>query len=320
MVLGLVCCVVGVVSCRSSAERGGAAAPRANPALLAPARADSPTGTDTTSAYAFPLVDVARGGLEVQWWVADDSGGEVGAALFDLADGAAPIPASTARAWIENGLRVVRVKLEDLGTLQARLPAVRSLERTWYGGVLDYKPLFVGRRVGEAGGASAGSKGPVLQVDGRPERLQPGVLRLIGRAWSAASESGDVLRFEAAVQLQTSSRDEAMAALNLKGAGPRTVVEEGRVFSSLTMETALPLGFVYVIAPESPGVEWRGAEPRPGRVAEGEGANAAGPVVRPLRTVGEAMMSFDPGDAGEGGGAAALAKRRLKALVVVIPR
>lgn len=306
------------------------------------------TGTDTASPYAFPLVDRARGGLEIQWWVADDAGGAVGAALFDLADGAAPISQAQARGLIANGLRLVRVPLDRLPELQARLPAVRTLERTWFGGVLDFKPLFVGRRV-ESAGQEAGA---VLLVDGRPERVPPGgVLRLIGRAWSAPSESGEVLRFESAVQLQTASRDDALAALNLKAAGPRTVLEEGRVFGSTALDAAFAPGHVYVIAPESPGVEWRGTASRR-RAEPDEPVASSGPVPRQARTVGEAMMAFDAGEmqpftastvsfpasnagdaansdssGGSGGSGSGVPsvppqalRRNLKALVVIIPR
>ncbi|MFM9957718.1 MAG: hypothetical protein ACKVZJ_06560 [Phycisphaerales bacterium] len=314
-----------VASCKSTPKTAPAPDPQAQQALIAPARADNPTGTDTTSPYAFPLVDRARGGLEVQWWVADDREGAVGSALFDLADGAAPLPAAQARALIDNGLRLVRVRLDALVALQDRLPAVRNLERTWFGGVLDYKPLFIGRRIGTVPAASGPGDSLVLLIDGKPERVPPGVLRLIGRAWAAPGEAGDVLRFEAAVQLQTSSRDDAIAALKLKAAGPRGIVEEGRVFSSLSIETALTPGYAYVVAPESPAAEWRGTSPRDRARAEAEEApERAGPVVRPTRTIGEAMMSFDPGEAGgtpgTPGAAGDLHKRKLKAVLVLIPR
>lgn len=305
------------------------------PPFSASAPAANPTGTDTTTPYAFPLVDRVRSGLEVQWWITDDTGGAVGAALFDLADGAAPLPPERARALIDNGVRLVRIPLAKLPDLQARLPTVRTLERTWFGGVTEWKPLFTGLRLfpvsaprSKDSASPAKPLDPVLLIDGVPERVPPGVLRVIGRAWTAASASpgaAEVLRLEAAVQLQTASRDDAIAALRLKNAGPTSVVEEGRIFGSTSIDAALEPGSVYVLAPESPGVEWKDERTRRrerDQAAQGAAQpTTAGPEISPPRTIGEAMMAVDPTPNAQANADAPTTLRRpLKAILVLIPR
>jgi hypothetical protein len=283
--------------------------------------------TDTTSPHAFPLVDRVSKGLEVQWWVADDSDGAVGAALFDLSDGAAPLPPERARALIENGLRLVRVPLAKLAELQTRLPTLRTLERTWFGSVVDWKPIFTGLRLEPAirpaeGNVRASTADPVLLINGVPERVAPGVLRIIGRSWTANSTTGEALRLEAAVQLQTAVRDQAVAALKLKSAGPTSVVEEGRVFASTSLDIALPTGFAYVLVPEAPGVEWKDARARQRAREEArasEGSGTAGPEVAPPRTIGEAMMSVQSRPSSGPNDNPAL-RKPIKAVVVLIPR
>lgn len=328
----IACAALALPACKSTTPRTTSPTTSTPPTAPAP----NPTGTDTTSPDAFPLVDRARSGLEVQWWIADDSDAAVGAALFDLADGAAPLPPERARALIENGLRLIRVPLPRLAELQSRLPTVRSLERTWFGPIVDWKPLFTGLRIDRpplvrdpSAQTQARPLDPVLLIDAAPERVPPGVLRLIGRAWTAASANPaapEVLRLEAAVQLQTASRDEALAALRLKSAGPMTVLEEGRVFNSTSIDVALERGYVYVLVPESPSTEWKDERTRK-REREQTAENpaesrAAGPDITPPRTLGEAMMATKPitqrNDTTTN--ASRAPTRPLKAIVVLVPR
>lgn len=251
-----------------------------------------------------PIMTVPVSGLEVQWWVADNTDNAVGAALYELSDGPAPMPPEQARAWIDNGLRMARLPLKSLAAFQQRAPSVYTLERTWLGGATQWTPMFTGRRT-ESGAVS---------VDGSTTTLQPGVLRFIGRAWPAPSREGDVVRLELALQLQTRQRDEALAALKLKAAGPATPAEEGPIFSRMTLDTALTPGWVYVIAPERPGVEWE--EKNPKRRADADGAAPQlGPQVLPPPTLGEAMMAIDPPRGADRPGT-----RPLKAVVVLVPR
>lgn len=260
----------------------------------------------------FPLVSRAADGLEVQWWIADDTGGAVGTALVDLADGPAPLEPELARAWIANGFRMTRVSLAKLGELQRRLPPAFALDRTWHGWATTWTPVFTGKRVERRTlGGSAGERGGTVLMDDTPVMLEPGVLRIIARSWGAPSPSGArLLRLELVPQLQTSQRDEALASLNLKGVGPKGVQEEGRLFERLALDTALEPGWVYVVAPETPGVEWKGTSDRRPPV---EADPTAGPKVDPLPTLGEAMMSVRPGEAGG-------LRRPLKAVLVLVPR
>lgn len=266
-----------------------------------PKRAAVASAQKAEGAEDFPLVTRAANGLEVRWWVADDSDGAVGRALVDLSDGAAPLPEEVSRRWIASGLRLVRIRGADLSALQQRLPTVVTEQRTWHGWATNWTALFTGRRV-EPG---------AIVIDGETRRTAGGVLRLLGRAWVAPSREGEVLRVELLPQVQTGVRDETLAALGLKGAGPMSVIDEGAVFRELSIDAALDRSHVYVIAPESPGVEWRGSGER--RRPEPEAPAEAGPRAVPTPTLGEAMMAFTP-DANAPG------KRALKAIVVLVPR
>lgn len=299
------CRVPILVSCLCTVEAVlGGCAPRTGEAHARLAPSPAPGRAPGTEGE----VVQARDGLEVRWWIADDSGGEVGAALFELADGAAPLSPERARDWIDNGLRFVRIPEPRLAELQRRLPAVQSLERTWYGWITQWTPVFTGRRV---------SPGATILIGGSaaPDGFfrTPGVLRLIARAWPASTREGRVLRLELASQLQTTTRDEALGALGLKGIGARDAAEEGRIFPVLTADTSLVGGWVYVIAPERPGVEWKRAGRVRGDSQGAEGSRELGPQAVPPPTLGEAMMAIDPPTDRPG-------ERALKAVVVLIPR
>lgn len=283
--------IAAVLSAMPACNSGGARRPA--PPDAAPQKAQG--------AEDFPLVTRAANGLEVRWWVADDSDGAVGRALVDLGDGAAPLPEGVSRRWIASGLRMVRIKGEDLESLQQRLPTVVTEQRTWHGWATDWTPLFTGRRL---------EPGPIV-VDAETRRAPAGVLRLLGRAWVAPSRDGDVLRLEILPQSQTGVRDETLAALGLRGAGPTKVIDEGPVYRELAIDAALDRSHVYVIAPESPSVEWRGTGER--KRPDPEPTPEAGPRAVPAPTFGEAMMAFTP-DANTPG------KRALKAIVVLVPR
>jgi hypothetical protein len=251
---------------------------------------------------------VAKEGLEVWWWLADDSDGQVGAAVAALMD-ASLAPGISERQlarWEKNGLRWVRVPLERLGELERSARPLRVTARTAYGWPTLWTEVFRGSRVGRTGGRA------VLVTDEGGEGVTPGRLRMIARCWEAptigASGPTEAVRLELAVQSQTkgiSPDDEPFALPKVMPAE-----EQGDVLRALTIETTLERGAAYVITSEKPGVVWGLSEEEQAALAV-TGGGQYGPKGPTPTTVGQALMTAS---VPEGKG------RIAKAVVVVIVR
>lgn len=239
-----------------------------------------------------PIVSGRVSGLEVHWWMGDDTDGAVGKALARYARDE-PAEQPTLRRWRAEGLRFVRVPEEELRSLQEDAPPITQWRRTWFGVAPRWTEVFRGRR--------AGGDVPLI-IDGRQRELERGVLRFLARCWPAPAPGGGVhLRLELALQLHRvgpATPDQVFS-------GPRRTSpeEEGRIFHELTLETTLREGEMLAITAEHPGVEW--GEPR--EQARDEGPlderlapeptpvarpdQAPGPAGRRAMTLGEAMLS-----------------------------
>lgn len=289
-----------------------------------------------STAAPAPIVTTANDGLEVHWWIADDTDGAVGHALSIYADPALPDAEHIRARWNANGLRMVQVPQEQFAGLQSRLPAVRAQRKLWVGWVTSWTEIVRGRR---AGGASP------LIIDGQRSPMPFGVLRLIARCWPAPAEpqAADqwggpaMVRLELACQLQVEENADVRDVF----AQPRiaAVQDEGPVFRQLTLETLLDPQFVYVITSEAPNVVWssRGASmtqtlspQAPVNSGAGDDASAGepeasfevevraalpfdsiGPPVSSPLTVGQAMLSASHSETGW---------RDIRIIVVLIPR
>lgn len=295
-----------VASCAASGSNSKDKVRVVNPAAMGTASTRKPRAESSSRKSAggsasetAPLARNAIDGLELHWWITFDDGGAVGSTLVSLSDGAPPLSPQTQQAWIENGLRMVRIPENKLPELEARLPAVRSLERTWFGWATEWTSLFIGRR--------AGGSGPVL-IDGQPVTLAPGTLRLLARTWTAQGSTGPVLRLELAMQHQTRVADDVLATTGLRASVARTLLDEGSVFAQLNVDAALEPGWVYAISSERPGVEWSASRRKR---TENDGDGEAGPKVSPPPTLGEAMLSQASDNP---------AVRGVKVVVVLVPR
>lgn len=227
---------------------------------------------------------VAKEGLEVWWWLSDDSDGQVGAAIAALVDAsAAPgIGAAQLTRWEKNGLRWVRVPLEKLVELERSARPLRVTARTAYGWPTAWTEVFRGSRVGRASGRA------VLVTDQGGEGVTPGRLRMIARCWEAPRAGPEGLttavRLELAVQSQTKGitpDDEPFALPKVMPAE-----EQGDVLRPLTIETTLERGAAYVITSEKPGVVWGLSEEEQAAASATYGPKGPTPT-----TVGEAMMT-----------------------------
>lgn len=255
-----------------------------------------------------PAAPIAKSGLEVWWWLADDSNGQVGEIVAGLSDPAvAPgVTEKQRERWERNGLRWVRVPAEKLAELERSARPLRVTARTAYGWPTAWTEVFRGSRVGR------GSGRVVLVTDQGGEAVTPGRMRLLARCWEAPMAGPDGLttavRLELAVQSQTKGITPDDEPFALPKVMPSE--EQGEVLRILTVETTLERGAAYVITSEKPGVVWGVSEEDMAVQSDGHGTQY-GPKGPTPTTVGEAMMTASvPEEKG----------KVAKAVVVVIVR
>ncbi|MBL0922113.1 MAG: hypothetical protein IBJ10_08295 [Phycisphaerales bacterium] len=267
-----------------------------------------------------PTIRGSENGLEVLWLVAHDDAGCVAEALAPYAAQPVPMSDATREAWRANGLRLVRLPIDDLAALEKSLSLVGMVNRQWMGWALDWREAFRGRSI---------ERGAPIVVDGARRAMPAGALRFIARCWTAPSPNGAVIRLELAAQLferlETRTRADELRAI---AAGESPIgfdaMTEGRVFEALTFEAALEPGFAYVVVGEAPDVDWDApkAESAGPRIdedgfivragAEGPSVGAiAGPPALSPPTLGEAMLNVR---------ALGPDERPARALFILVPR
>lgn len=281
-----------------------------------------------------PIVTTSADGLEVYWWITDDTDGAVGAALAAFVEPPEPASEPIRARWNANGLRMVRLPAEQFSDLERLLPVLHSRRKLWVGWVTSWTEIFRGRR--------AGGPSPII-IDGQRSSLPAGTLRFIVRCWPAPAEpTGDrvwgdrpLVRLELACQLDI--QETVGAAEVFSEPQVASVVDQGPVLRQLTLEALLDPRFVYVLTSEAPGVTWTSRESRMGAVAPSasalpppDGADAArsedlaqaephdpisfealGPPVSSPLTVGQAMLSATQSET---------SWRDARVVVVLIPR
>ncbi len=256
-----------------------------------------------------PLVTTATDGLEVHWWLTDDSAGKVARALGAFLEPAQPSDEALRQRWESSGLRMVRAPIDRIADIEQSLPAIQQRRRQWVGWATQWTEVFRGR--------TAGGAGPII-VDGSARTLPRGTLRILARCWPAPARGGiegpHQVRIE--VVLQHVPEETPTAAAAFTEPAVRLPESEGECFAALAWEGVLEPGFIYLIAPEAPGIAWgRGTtspkdqaaappdQPTPGAPT---GPLASGPL-----TIGQAMMSFSPGE---------VARGSPKAVLMFLPR
>lgn len=232
-------------------------------------------------------------GLEVRTWIVPDDAERVARAFSRFQDGQ-PLDAPSAERFRRNGLRVVRVPLEDL------LPCLEALGEAsldltaWHGQVYAWRELH--HRPLRAGGHA-------LAVNGRVRRYEGGSLYLMLRCWQMQMEDAPFLNLE-------------LMPHYVAGGSGRSGRRGGsrEPLTTLAMRLKLDRGYAYILVAEDPQTEWAGIEPQDASSARGEAdaepdspRPAAGPAAMAPPTVGELLfMSTSP--------------RPSRGLMVFIPR
>ncbi len=243
-------------------------------------------------------------GLEITWWVVDDSLQPAKEPLPQVLRDyeARPLPGAGRELWKANGLRVVPVPLPELDLVRARLATAGPLHEQWLGILPDWTPLIAGPDFAE----------PVrLQLDSGSLDLPPGRLRLLARAWAtpvepesappaggpAAPADGRLpaaLRVEVLPQhAQAAPSDPLRRALGAPAPG---ILDQGQTFPRLTLALLARGKQAFLIVPADPAEDWAGAEGAGGEAGRPASSTADAPLAPlpapvPAPTFGQAMLS-----------------------------
>ncbi len=279
--------------------------------LLLSGCADPASRNTIQSAETQRPLDEPREGLEVIWWMTDDSENQVGQSLAPFLDPPQPTDAPLRERWRATGLRLIRVPLDQLPTIQTELPSAAQRYRQPLGWTADWLEVFRGRRIGET----------TLMIAGAPRTLPPGVVRIIARCWPVPpSTSAATIHLDLAFQFEPTT--------NPKPADPfaePTIVkaeDRGEALRELTLAAAIEPGFAYILTCETPDTIWK-AHPStsnedtgfsPPETDEPQPASPpkhVGPIIPSPITLGEAAMQTESTDE---------SPRRYKAVIALVVR
>lgn len=280
--------------------------------------------------FLTPVVRGGTNGLEVLWFVCRDADDSLATALAPYALQTIDVAPETHDALRRNGLRLVRIPLDDFSSVRASLRPVGPTERTWLGWSLHWSEAFRARSL---------ARNATVTIDGDPLTLDAVGSRFLARAWGSSTVEGERVRIEFATQLLATtpfaSPYEPLAdaqPVDLSGYELR----RGEIVDQLAFEAQLEPGFAYLVVPADPAEDWLaiaegrstiGDEPAP--AAPGfEYADAPrdlsdlaivfGPPAPAPQTIGQAILtSWDPFETRQ---EAAERTPLLKAIVAFVPR
>ncbi len=220
--------------------------------------------TPTPSAdNAFDRMLNPDNGLLLRKWVVSDKPDRIDAALSRYRDGQA-VDAKTDQSLRRNGMRLVRVRADQVNALLRDLGAGPSDVTAWHGQVVEWRELYQ---------RPVSGLGATLAVSGRVRSIPLGQIRLLGRSWTVLMEDGPYLTLELLPQLR---RPQEPSLYRLLG----NAYLQGEVFRALAIEIELEHGYAYVLTGEAPVDEWIDPPRDP-----------VGPTVETPDTLGEFLFS-----------------------------
>ncbi|MCH8314949.1 MAG: hypothetical protein IIA64_03155 [Planctomycetes bacterium] len=178
-------------------------------------------------------------GLEVRTWVIMDRGPHIADAIASFGQPAL-VDASADASLRRNGLRLVRIRADELESLLASLGGASLDATTWHGQIYHWREL-VQYPIGPAGMAVA--------VDGLVRRFESGTFRLMFRSWTVPMEDGPRLQLQLLGQFDRPQQDPFRRFVT-----DRRVT--GEVFHSFAFQIQLEVGFGYALLFESPSIDW----------------------------------------------------------------
>ena len=201
-------------------------------------------------------------GLLLRKWVVSDKPDRIDAALSRYRDGQA-VDAKTDQSLRRNGMRLVRVRADQVNALLRDLGAGPSDVTAWHGQVVEWRELYQ---------RPVSGLGATLAVSGRVRSIPLGQIRLLGRSWTVLMEDGPYLTLELLPQLRRPQEASLYRSL-----GDTDL--QGEVLAALAIEIELEHGYAYVLTGETPALD-RIDPPR----------ETAGPNVETPDTLGEFLF------------------------------
>ena len=150
----------------------------------------TPTRTPSTDNALDRMLNPGHG-LLVRKWVVTDNTARLGRALIHYQDGVLLEP-ELSRRLRRDGLRLLRVRADQLEDLLGELGVGASDVAAWHGQVLEWRELHHRSVVGP---------GATLAVSGRVRSIPSGRLRIMGRCWTVLMENGPYLSLQLLPQL-----------------------------------------------------------------------------------------------------------------------
>ncbi|MBL8745802.1 MAG: hypothetical protein JNK58_05520 [Phycisphaerae bacterium] len=266
------------------------------PLLLAACAA--PSTPDEPRPVVTPLTaPEQREGLDVVWWVADDSEGSIARTLASFVEPPHPTDAALRERWHATGLRLIRIPLDRFPEVQRRLPPVAPRYRLPVGWTAEWTEVFRGRRLAAQS----------WTIAGQPRALGSGVARFLARCWpTPPSPGGSVaFHFDLAFQVDHSVGNNTADPFSQ----PATIREEdrGEIVREITLSTTLEPGFAYIVTCDAPEAIWKPSLVGPANETETgfsppdeiemsapKPRRRAGPILPVPITLGEAALQIDP--------------------------
>jgi hypothetical protein len=224
-------------------------------------------------------------GLELRKWLIEDDPALIAEAMETYAR-AEVLPEELSQRWRRNGLRLVRVSVDDLLPLLEAIGGTGLDVQGWHGQILDWSAIH---------SLSLGTESMPLAVDGHVRRFAGGEIALLARSWAVQMEDGPYLQLELLPVHRRRSSTTDLRRL-LENAAP-----EQEPFTSMAADLELEEGFAYLLMYESPDVVWRlGDDPAPEATANQGSGPGVGPEVFVPVTVGQLLLWTDVGQASRG--------------------
>lgn len=252
---------------------------------------------------------VVEPGLEVINWVTTADDLKVAATLGSCDEVVPGLASSSRELWLNNGLRLFSVPIDRLKSIESELAGSGSVQRQWLGQALNWTPLVSGPKF---------AREVTLATDQDALRLPPGAMRLLTRCWIEPAPSAsppspdDTVAAQLRMELSPQFQEQRQGDHDLLARASISPLNDGLVFSRLTITLAAPPGFALILVGENPDVDW---SPHAGESPEKPAAPSVGPRVL---TIGEAMLVGEVNTAPAIDGPTPPA--RFRSIVLLLPR
>jgi hypothetical protein len=196
-------------------------------------------------------------------------------AVAPYIDRPVPIPDELRFRLHAAGLRIVSIPIADLSSLQTMLRLVAPTQKQWLGEVPLWTDLVRGPSFHSP---------RTITIDNNPAaattQLQPGRLRLLGRAWivplpTADNPAAAALRLELVPQHEPHLSDHQRL---LAGISNTRAEAQGRLFPRLAIGTYLRGEDALILIPDSPHSDWSSHTPPAPPAAPDHPADAQAPA------------------------------------------